>query len=144
MKHLYRLFLSSLVVLMLAGCGTMMKNVMKDCDRGQRFDVYVSCVKSTYSTKGRRPNSTEVRAFYANLDMISEAYKDGKISDAQAKSMAWDSYMRNIQASNDRGDVTAMYMMNALQQQQQLQMQNQRQYQTQCYQNGSYTNCRTY
>lgn len=144
MLCLTRLVMGCVVIVMLAGCGTMMKNVMRECDRGQRFDVYVSCIKTTYSRKGSKPNATEVRAFYANLDMLNEAYKNGRISDAQAKSMAWDSFMRTIQASNDRDDAAAMYMMNSIQQQQQLQQQNQRQYQTQCYQSGNYTNCRTY
>ena len=131
--------------LLLAGCGAMMKDVMRECDRGQRFDSFTYCVKSTYSQTGRSPNESEVRAFYSNLDMITEAYRAKKITEAQAKSMAWDSYMRTIQAHNDRADAAFMNQMNALQQQQiQQQQQIRTPVQTQCYRNGAYVNCTSY
>lgn len=146
MKRLI-LLLAVFSCLLLGGCGVMMKDVMSECDRGQSFDSFTYCVKSTYSQKGRKPNDSVVRAFYSNLDLINEAYRAKQITEAQAKSMAWDSYMRTIQASNDRADAAFMNQMNALQQQQ-IQQQQQQQIrtpvQTQCYRNGAYVNCTSY
>jgi hypothetical protein len=125
----------------------MMKDVLRECDRGQNFDSYAYCIKSTYNKNGNNPNHAAVRAFYANLDMISEAYSAKKITDAQAKSYAYDSFMRTIQASNDRDDAVFMNQMNAMQQQQLLQEQlNQRRVpvQTNCVRNGAHTNCTSY
>jgi len=112
-----------------------MKDVMRECDRGQQFDAYAYCIKSTYNAKGNTPNNTAVRAFYANLDMIAEAYRTRRISDAQAKSLAWDSYLKTIQASNDRKDAIFWNQMNMMQQQQPIQ--------TQCIRQGIVTTCTT-
>jgi hypothetical protein len=127
--------------LLLMSCGTLMQDVMRSCDRGQNFDVYAYCIKATYSQSGNRPNSSSVRAFYANLDMISEAYREKRVSDAQAKSMAYDSFMRTVQAENDRKDVVLMNQLNYLNQQNQ---QPRTPIQTNCVRNGQYTNCTSY
>jgi len=137
-------FLVLIFVLMLSGCGTMMEDVMRSCNRGQNFDAYVSCIKYTYNKEGTHPDSSAVRAFYSNLDMISEAYRANKITDAQAKSYAYDAFMRTIQASNDRSDAAFMKYMGAMQQQQQQQQQIRTPVQTNCVRNGSYTNCTSY
>jgi hypothetical protein len=92
------------ILLLIGGCGTPMKKVMQQCDRGQAFDSFAYCVKRTYANEGTKPNDSAVRTFYANLDMITETYNNKRITEAEAKSLAWDSYMKTIQASIDQAD----------------------------------------
>lgn len=120
-----------------------MKDVMRDCDGWQKFDAYVYCIKSTYNKTGNNPNNLAVRAFYSNLEMIGEAYKENKITDAQAKSYAYDSFMRTVQASNDRADAAFMNIQQ-LQLMQQQTNQQRAPIQTNCVRNGAYTNCTSY
>ena len=141
--RIMRIVLSFVLLALVAGCGAMMKDVMNECDRWQNFDSYAYCIKSTYNQKGNKPNASAVRAFYSNLDMLSEAYRAKQITDAQAKSMAWDSFMRTVQAGNDRADAIFLNQMNVIQQQQQ-QQQIKTPVQTQCYRNGQYVNCTSY
>lgn len=84
--------------LLLCGCSTSvsLKSVMISCDTGQPFDGYAQCIKDTYSQNGRRANSVEARIFYANLDTITEAYKKNRITNAQAKAMAYDAYLKVV------------------------------------------------
>ena len=139
MKSLRIIFLG-LIVITLAGCGAMMQDVMADCDRGQDFNAYAKCVKSTYNQTGNRPDATAVKAFYSHLDSISEAYVAKQITNAQAKSYAYDAFMKTVQAGNDRTDAAFMnYMGNVQQQQQQT-----RPIKTNCVKNGIYTNCTSY
>ena len=124
-----------IVFFSLTGCGAMMKNVMRNCDNVQPFNAYSQCIKTTYSRIGNTPNSAAVRAFYSNLDMITEAYLARQITDAQARAFTWDAYLKTIQASNDRNDAIFWNQMNTLQQQQQIQ--------TLCTQQGMFTTCTT-
>jgi len=103
-----------LLVLVLSGCGAQMSQVMRDCDKGQNFSAYSYCLKDTYSRQGRTPNATIVRAFYANLDAIDEQYRSGRMTDAQAKSAAYDSFLNTIQASNDRNRSTVCQKINGI------------------------------
>jgi hypothetical protein len=66
---------------LLFGCATTfsMDEVMSQCDTGQSFDAYAFCVKSTYESEGNTPNASSVRAFYAHLEAINEAYRNKKI-----------------------------------------------------------------
>jgi len=143
----FKLMSILLFTLLLASCGTMMKDVMVSCDREQDFDNFTYCIKSRYNKEGRNPNNSTVRAFYANLDAITEAYRAKKITDAQAKSYAYDAFNKTIQAGNDRADAASANYLNALgamQQQQQQQQQIRTPVQTNCYRNGAYTNCTSY
>ncbi len=91
-----------LVLNALGGCvsGMTMSKVMSQCDDSQKFNTYASCIRTTYDKQGRYPNDAVVRAFYANLNEISEGYKAGKLTDAQAKSAAYNAYLNTVEASN--------------------------------------------
>jgi len=138
--------------LLLTACETtsgskQMKTVMNECDTGQSFDIYVSCIKNTYQTEGTRPDAPSIRAFYANLDMINEAFANSKITKVQAKSLAYDAYMKTVHADNQRNDaMSEALMMNGLtmMQQQQQQQPIRMPVQTNCVSNGNNTNCTTY
>ena len=134
-----------LATVLLTSCGTMMKDVIANCDREQDYDNFMYCIKSTYYKEGRNPDSSDVRAFYANLDAIAEAYRAKKITDAQAKVYAYDAFNKTIQAGNDRSDAASANYLNALGAMQQKQQQQIRTpVQTNCYRNGAYTNCTSY
>jgi hypothetical protein len=98
-----------LLITSISGCGTPMKTVMRDCDRGQKFSQYAYCIKSTYASQGTTPNASAVRAFYANLDAITESYNNKQLTEAQAKSEAYNAFLRTVQASNDRNQSISCY-----------------------------------
>jgi hypothetical protein len=140
-----------LVTMLIAGCGTMMQDVIAGCDSVQEFGSFKNCIKNQYSKEGREPNHPAVRAFYAHLDVIEEAYRAKKITNAQARSDAYVAFNKTVQAANDRESAASANYFNALgamQQQQQQQQQRQQQIrmptQTSCYRNGQYVNCTTY
>lgn len=89
-------------ILTLSGCGTTMESVMAKCDTNSKYDTYAACVKTTYMSEGVSPSDHSVRAFFAHIDAITEAYKSEKITDVQAKSQTYDAYSKTIQMSNDR------------------------------------------
>ena len=133
----------------------MMQDVIASCDDIRDFNGYVNCIKDKYSSEGRDPSHITVRAFYAKLDEISEAFNSNKISNARAKNLSYDAYMNTIEAGYAREKADGDSLFNALtviqqQQQQQRQQQQQQQIQirpplqTTCYKNGTYTNCTTY
>lgn len=99
--------------LLLTGCGTLMKDVMASCDSGQPFDKYASCIKTTYTRDGARPNATSVKTFLAGLDAIAEAYNQKVITDAQARAFTYEQYNRTIEAT-DGADSNFYRAMNAL------------------------------
>ena len=75
---------------------------MAKCDLTARYDTYSACVKKTYMTEGVSPDDHSVRAFFAHLDAIAEAYRAEKITDAQAKAQTFDAYSKTIEVSNER------------------------------------------
>lgn len=105
--------LSSIGLLTLVGCGTTMESVMAKCDINTKYDTYSACVKTTYIAEGVSPKEHDVRAFFAHIDAITEAYKAEKITDAQAKSQTFDAYSKTIQASNDRVAASISRSMNS-------------------------------
>ena len=145
-------FLSFAILVLMQSCSSgpprkQMQSVLNECDRGQSFDLYVNCVKYTYQTQGTQPNASGVRSFISNLDMLSEAYTNKQISQAQAKAYAYDYYMRTIHAENARSkaasDAAFMNLMQ-IQQQQQILQQQRTPIQTNCVRNGQFTNCTSY
>lgn len=89
-------------LLTLTGCGTTMEAVMAKCDVTAKYNTYSTCVKKTYAAEGASPEDHSVRAFFAHIDAIAEAYQAEKITDAQAKAQTFDAYSKTIQVSNDR------------------------------------------
>ena len=103
MNHNIKKIILLTSIFVVSGCiGMPMKNVMRDCDVGQSFSQYSFCIKRTYDREGNSPNSSSVRAFYANLAAIKESYNKKELTDAQAKSETYNAFLRTIQASNDR------------------------------------------
>ena len=103
MNHNIKKIILLTTIFVVSGCtGMPMKNVMRDCDVGQSFSQYSFCIKRTYDREGNSPNSSSVRAFYANLATIKESYNKKELTDAQAKSETYNAFLRTIQASNDR------------------------------------------
>ena len=139
MKNL-KVYFFILTSICLSSCGTLMKDVMISCDRGQEFDSYSYCIKDKYSKEGRQPNDQIVRAFYAHLDAITEAYQTKKITNAQAKSYAYDAFMKTIQADNNANAASPnpMAAFGSMQQPRRMPIQ------TNCFKNGAYTNCTSY
>jgi hypothetical protein len=72
---------------LLTGCvGTRISTVMSECPKS--MPGYVDCVKERYSREGRRPNASEIRSLYLELDSIKEMYLAGKVGEAEAVAMA--------------------------------------------------------
>ena len=138
-----------------------MIDVMGRCDQGQKFQNIVDCIKETYQKEGNEPNAGNIKAFYANLDEISDANLSGQLTDAQAKSAAFRAFLSIVQSENDRrnGIVRQQQQQQIQQQQQQIQQQQQTQsaidafirntqvqqppqpVYTQCQRNGQLVNC---
>ena len=74
---------------------------MRDCDKGQPFNSYANCIRASYEKDGIARNEPSVRAFYANLRAIQEKYDNKKLTDAEAKSATYSSYMSTIKIDND-------------------------------------------
>lgn len=87
-------------ILMACVSGIPMSRAMSQCDSVQKFSDYASCIRSTYDKQGRYPNDAVIKAFYANLDEINEAFKNGKLTEAQARSAAYNAYLKTVDASN--------------------------------------------
>jgi len=97
------------VILALSGCATRidmpMSTVMARCDVGTNvgnFSFYSYCIKDVYSREGNQPNSPAIRAFYSRLDVIDENYCQNKITNAEAKSYAYQAWREMIDADNQR------------------------------------------
>jgi len=94
---------SIILLLFVSGCatkGARMSDIMKECDEGRDFPKYAECLKTTYKEKGAQPESENVKAFYAFLDQVSLVYKDGHMTDTQAKDNAFWAWMATIDSSN--------------------------------------------
>jgi hypothetical protein len=90
------------VAVSMTACGTQMRDVMRTCDRYTDFSGYAGCIKRIYTADGRSPNSLSVKAFFSHLEAIDEGYRQGKISNARARSLAYDAFIATVQADNDR------------------------------------------
>ena len=73
------------VAVLMTGCavkGTPMSTVLKSC--GKSMPYYVDCVKETYQKEGIAPNDSDVRSFYAELDLVKEKYLAGRMTQTEA------------------------------------------------------------
>src|ERR1017187_3422809 len=83
--------------LLLSACSSMsMGEVVRVCDTGKEFSNYASCIRTTYDKHGDAKNSTSVRAFYAYIDKISSAYKDGDMTREQAMEALYKAYNKTV------------------------------------------------
>lgn len=105
----------ALLMLTLNGCANMpMDRVMSRCDIGtniENFSFYTYCVKTTYSKEGNKPNSAATRAFYSQLDVIDENYRQRKITNAEAKAYAYRAWQLTIDADNRSAESTGLNQM---------------------------------
>ena len=87
--------------LFISGCvsGLRMKEVMQQCESYQIFSDYARCVETTYLTNGRNPDSSEIRAYLAQLKAIDEQYRYRLITNVQARAQAHSAYMNTIHNS---------------------------------------------
>ncbi len=112
------LFIFSLLAIVLTGCADMpMSRVMDRCNIGsnvENYSNYAYCLKATYTKEGNAPNAQSVRAFYAQLDVIDEYYKQGKITNAQAKSYAYRAHQETIEADNQSSYARTQALQNSL------------------------------
>ena len=111
MKTLLTITFAFMLALLLSSCvtGTQMSTVMQQCDIGNNtanFSYYSSCIKQTYSTRGSQPNAPTVRALYAYLDQIDEAYRLKQMTNFQARAAAQTAFLNTVQASNNRNQPT--------------------------------------
>ena len=90
------------VAVSMTACGTQMRDVMSTCDRYTDFSGYAGCIKRIYTADGRNPNALSVKAFFSHLESIDEGYRQGRISNARARSLAYDAFLVTVQADNDR------------------------------------------
>ena len=85
----------------LAGCTLPMTKVIEACnDPSSPFPVVSQCIQQTYAKKGNTPNANAVKAFYAELAVITEDYQAKKISDAQARANLYRAYADTVGADN--------------------------------------------
>jgi len=82
-------------VCLLTACGTTVERVMSNCDtpENQEFSKFKNCIQSTYIQNGRNANSIEYKGFSAKLDEINEDYTSKKITNTQAKSIAYQEFL---------------------------------------------------
>ena len=93
---------SLLSCLIVAGCTLPMTKVIDACnDPTASFPVVSQCIQQTYAKKGNTPNANSVKAFYAELAVINEAYQAKKITDAQARASLYRAYSDTVGADNN-------------------------------------------
>lgn len=90
-----------LVAVLLVGCTLPMTKVIDACnDPSAPFPAVAQCIQQTYAKKGNTPNANAVKAFYAELAVITEDYQAKKITDAQARANLYRAYADTVGADN--------------------------------------------
>ena len=88
------LVLSSAILL--SGCFTpSMSSVMSNCDSIllPKISDFNSCIQSDYKREwGLYPGHKDVRSLYDRLDLIVEDQQSGKMTQTQAKALAYKAY----------------------------------------------------
>jgi hypothetical protein len=93
--------LTSLIALLMVGCTLPMTKVIDACnDPSAPFPAVSQCIQQTYAKKGNTPNANVVKAFYAELAVITEDYQAKRITDAQARANLYRAYTNTIDADN--------------------------------------------
>ena len=83
-----------------------MTKVIDACnDPSAPFPAVSQCIQQTYAKKGNTPNANAVKAFYAELAVITEDYQAKKITDAQARASLYRAYTDTVGADNARSRV---------------------------------------
>jgi hypothetical protein len=103
--------------LMVVGCAHKLKmdSVINSCvNQNDTFPQISACIQEVYTKDGRTPNANSVHAFYAELAVIDEDYRSGKISDAQAKASLYRAYGDTVDKSNRANKGTVCMPMNGM------------------------------
>jgi len=101
----------------LCGCAHKlpMESVIDVCaNQNDKFTQISACIKDTYSKEGKTPNANSVKAFYAELAVLDEDYRNGKITDAQAKAGLYRSYSETVEKSNRANKGTVCMPINGM------------------------------
>ena len=78
-----------------------MEKVIDTCNsQDAPFPQVSKCIKDTYAKKGNTPNANSVKAFYAELAVIDEAYQAKKMTEVQAKASLYRAYSDTVGADN--------------------------------------------
>jgi len=110
-------FFGLLLIFTLLGCAHKlpMENVIDVCvNQNDKFPQISACIKDTYSKEGKTPNANSVKAFYAELAVIDEDYRNGKITDAQARAGLYRSYSETVEKSNRANKGTVCMPINGM------------------------------
>ena len=104
-----RIFTAFVLTLGISACNIAeptMSSVMSSCEYSRSFDSYANCIKSNYK---RFPDRRITRAFYAQLNAISDDLKSGRISESRARADAHLAYEQTIgqEGCRHRGDALA-------------------------------------
>ena len=102
---------------MVLGCAHKlpMESVIDVCaNQNDKFPQISACIKDTYSKEGKTPNANSVKAFYAELAVIEEDYRNGKITDAQARAGLYRSYSDTVEKSNRANKGTVCMPINGM------------------------------
>ena len=78
-----------------------MEKVIDVCNsKDASFPQVSQCIKDMYAQKGNTPNANSVKAFYAELAVITEDYQAKKITNTQAKASLYRAYSDTVGADN--------------------------------------------
>ncbi len=80
-----------------------MIDVMQACNEHHNFTYFFElsqCLKNSYSKHGTTPNASDVKNFYALIDVIDEDFDRNKISMIRAKAEVIKAWQSTIDASN--------------------------------------------
>ena len=112
-----KIIVSLFVCFMVLGCAhrLQMDSVINSCaNQNDAFPQISTCIQEVYNKDGRNPNANSVKAFYAELAVIDEDYRSGKISDAQAKASLYRSYSETVEKSNRANKGTVCMPINGM------------------------------
>ncbi|MCE7526942.1 hypothetical protein [Polynucleobacter sp. IMCC 30228] len=103
MTSLIKLF-SLLISLSLLSCSTAltMNQVINQCDSNKNdsnfyknFTYFTTCIQETYNKNGSNPAGLQTKNFYSELNKINEEYKNGQLTNVDAKMAAHKAYIAN-------------------------------------------------
>jgi hypothetical protein len=90
--------------LFLLSCSTnlTMSQTINQCDSSKNesnfyknFTYFSTCVQETYNKTGSNPSDLQTKNFYSALNKINEEYKNGQLTNVEAKMAAHKAYIAN-------------------------------------------------
>lgn len=78
----------------------LISNIMAECDAGnnkENFSFFVSCIKSDYARFSHDTSyDSVIKLFYSQLDVIDEDYRQGNITNEEAKAVAYITWQKTF------------------------------------------------